>query len=65
MWKRLIHENVVPFMGVTFDPLQIVSEWMSGGDLTTHIRSNPQADRITLVSSIFYPSLTKRALTFQ
>ena len=52
-WKRLIHPSVVPFIGVTFDPLQIVSEWMSGGNLTTHIASNPQTNRITLVSPFF------------
>lgn len=60
MWKRLIHVNVVPFIGVTFAPLQIVSEWMSGGDLTTHIKSNQQADRIALVSPVFDPLPKKR-----
>jgi len=52
IWKRLKHVNVVPFIGVTFAPLQIVSEWMSGGDLTAHLKSNPQTSRITLVSSL-------------
>ena len=52
--RRLKHANVVPFIGVTFAPLQIISEWMSGGDLTTHIKSNPHRSRIALVS----PSLT-------
>ena len=50
LWKRLTHPNIVPFKGVTLDPLQIVSEWMPGGDLTDHIGSNPQANRINLVS---------------
>lgn len=49
-WKRLTHPNIVPFRGVTLDPLQIVSEWMSGGDLTSYVSLNPQADRIGLVS---------------
>jgi len=52
MWKRLIHVNIVPFIGVISSPLQIVSEWMSGGDLTTHIKSNPEANRISLVSHL-------------
>ena len=49
MWKRLTHANIVPFKGVTLDPLRIVSEWMSGGDLTSYISQNPQANRINLV----------------
>ena len=32
MWKRLTHPNIVPFKGVTLDPLRIVSVWMPGGD---------------------------------
>ena len=53
MWKRLTHVNIVPFVGVILSPLQIVSEWMSGGDLATHIKSNPEADRTSFVSPIF------------
>lgn len=53
MWKRLKHANVVPFTGVTFEPPQIVSEWMPRGDLTTYIESNPHAERVYLVSSLF------------
>lgn len=65
IWKRLTHVNVVPFIGVTFDPLQIVSEWMSGGNLTTHIKLNPQTSRIALVSSFFalHPPARNTALT--
>lgn len=59
MRKRLIHPNVVPFIGVTFEPAQIVSEWMTGGDLTTYVTSNPQANRIALVSSFFGPPPAK------
>ena len=65
-WKRLKHANVVPFIGVTFAPLQIVSEWMPGGDLTAHIKSNPQANRISLVGTLFIPSTPRNAaLAFQ
>ena len=56
MWKRLTHPNVVPFVGVTIDPPQIVSRWMPGGNLTTYIESNPHRDRISLVSlSLSHP----------
>ena len=51
-----MHPNIVPFIGVTSKPLQIVSEWMSGGDLTSYIGLNPQANRIALVSPRFSPS---------
>jgi len=53
IWKRLKHVNVVPFIGVTFDPPQVVSEWISGEDLTTHVKFNPRTSRITLVSPHF------------
>ena len=50
IWKRLRHPNVVPFIGVTRDPLQFVSEYMPNGTLTRYIKNNPSADRIELVS---------------
>ena len=56
MWKQLIHDNIVPFKGVTLDPFQIVSEWMPGGDLTGYINTNPQASPIELVSLVSVPS---------
>jgi len=55
MWKRLIHPNIVPFRGVTIDPFQIVSEWISGGDLVTYIDLNPHTNRVTLVSILLHP----------
>ena len=51
MWKRLRHPNVVPFLGVTNKPLQLVSEWMPNGTLTHYVKKNPGADRVALVSS--------------
>ena len=50
MWKRLKHPNVVPFLGVTIDPFQFVSEWMPNGTLTHYVTKNPGANRIALVS---------------
>ena len=52
MWKRLRHPNIVPFLGVTHKPLQIVSEWMPNGTLTHYVEKNPGADRIALVSRL-------------
>ena len=50
IWKRLRHLNIVPFIGVTTNPLQVVSEWMPNGTLTEFIEKNPGANRIGLVS---------------
>ena len=50
MWKSLRHKNIVPFIGVTQDPLQFVSEWMPNRDLTEYLSKNPGANRIALVS---------------
>jgi len=49
MWKRLEHPNVLPLLGVTFDPFQLVSEWMPGGDLLEYIKKHSDADRLGLV----------------
>ena len=51
MWKHLDHLNVVALKGVTLNPLQLVSEWMSGGELRDYIKQNPNANRINLVGS--------------
>ena len=50
MWKRLRHQNIVPFIGVTQDPLQFVSEWMPNGTLTEYLTYKPGANRVDLVS---------------
>jgi len=49
VWKRLEHPNVVPLLGVTTAPLQLVSVWMPGGELLEYIERNPSADRLSLV----------------
>ena len=58
MWKRLEHENIVPLFGITSNPLQLVSDWMPGGDLIEYIKKHPDADRLGLVgvdSVVFDP----------
>jgi serine/threonine protein kinase len=49
MWKRLMHPNILPLLGITIGPLQLISSWMSGGDLPEHIKNNANADRPRLV----------------
>ena len=44
------HSNITPFKGVTTDPLQLISDWMHGGDLLGHIKNKPDADRLELVN---------------
>lgn len=64
MWKYLAHPNIVPFLGITPNPLQIILEWMPGGDLREYIRRYPDADRLGLVSFppvAFNPTLTAAA----
>lgn len=49
IWKNLRHPNVLPLLGVTFNPPQLVSVWMPGGNLTEYIKKDPGADRCRLV----------------
>lgn len=51
MWKRLRHPNIIPFIGVTRNPMQFVSEWMPNGTLTEYLNGHLGASRIGLVSS--------------
>ena len=62
MWKRLRHQNIVPFIGVTQDPLQFVSEWMPNGTLIEYLGKNPGANRVDLVS--FSPVITASLVPF-
>jgi len=50
MWKNLAHPNIVPLLGITTDPIQLVSGWMPDTDLKGHIADHPDADRLSLVS---------------
>ncbi|KAF9790758.1 kinase-like domain-containing protein, partial [Thelephora terrestris] len=51
-WKRLEHPNVVAFIGVTRNPLQIVSDWMPNGTLREYIINNPGANRVDLLLDV-------------
>ena len=61
MWKHLLHPNIVPLLGITPTPLQLISEWIPGGDLTEYVKKHPGADRLGLVNvhpTAFGPTLT-------
>ena len=49
VWKHLTHPNILPLLGVTVTPFQLISSWMSGGDLPYYLKENPDADRLGLV----------------
>ena len=52
VWKHLTHPNIIPLLGVTIDPPQLISDRMPGGNLTEYIANHPDADRISLVNDI-------------
>jgi len=49
MWKRLAHPNILPLLGITTTPLQLISNWMPGGELRGYINQHPDPDRLGLV----------------
>ena len=51
MWKHLVHPNIVPLLGV-ISPLQLISEWMSSGDLMGYLEIHPGKDRLSLVRAL-------------
>ena len=54
IWKRLSHPNILPLLGVSVSKnpqyFRIISEWMPNGNVIEYIRSNPEANRLRLVS---------------
>ena len=67
MWKHLAHPNFVPLFGVihspsvSYTPLQLILEWVPGGDLTEYIKKHPDTGRLNLVGVlpvVFDPALT-------
>jgi serine/threonine protein kinase len=54
IWKRLSHPNVLPLLGVSVSKnsqyFRIISEWMPNGNVMEYIKSNPQTNRLRLVS---------------
>lgn len=52
MWKHTSHKNIVPFYGATFDPRQLVFDWMEHGDLVDFLEACPNANRLGLVGTL-------------
>ncbi|KAF9644312.1 hypothetical protein BDM02DRAFT_991187 [Thelephora ganbajun] len=52
MWKRLTHPNILPLLGVTITPLQLISNWVPDGNLSEYIKDNSDADRLALMSDV-------------
>ena len=52
IWKRLIHENVLPFHGVdtSIFQLALVYDWCDNGNITQYLKSHPDASRPKLVN---------------
>ena len=48
MWKYLKHPNILPLLGVTIFPPQLISARMVG-DLLGYVGDKPEADRLLLV----------------
>jgi len=46
---RLTHTNIVPLLGVTINPPQLISKWMAGGQLPEYVEKHPSADILRLV----------------
>jgi len=59
MWKYLADPNILPLLGVTITPFQLVSSWMAGGDLPEYIKKNPGAGRRGVVG--IPPAASSRA----
>lgn len=49
MWRHLTHPSTVPLLGITLEPLQLISTWIPSGELKEYIIGNPDTDRLTLV----------------
>ena len=56
MWKYLKHQNILPLLGATISPPQLISVFIPAGDLSKYIVKNPDTDRIGLVS--VYPAVS-------
>ena len=54
VWKHLNHPNIGLFRGVTFEPPQLVLEWIPGWELRKYIRNSRNQVPIGLVGLFIY-----------
>lgn len=54
IWKRLVHENVLPFHGVDMSMFQLalVYEWGHNGNIMQYLGSNPKVSRPQLLLQV-------------
>ena len=52
VWKHLAHPNIVPLLGATIDPPQLISDRMPGGNLAEYITCHPDVGRRSLVTNL-------------
>ena len=54
MWKKLSHENILPFRGVnmTLFQLALVYDWGQHGNISQYLTSHPSASRPALVRNL-------------
>ena len=62
VWKYLEHPNILPLLGATITPPQLISAFMPAGDLSKYIEENPDADRVGLVGG--YPVVRPMIVQF-
>ena len=53
-WTKLDHPNILPCLGLTVHPVQIMTEWMSNGQAIEYVQVHKSADRVRLVSSLAF-----------
>ncbi|KAF9647772.1 kinase-like protein [Thelephora ganbajun] len=51
-WVKLDHPNILQCFGVTFNPLQIVMEWMPNGQALEYAKMRAHADRVCLLIDV-------------
>ena len=49
----LAHPNIVPLLGVTVEPSELLSDWVPSGDLPGYIANHSDADRLSLVRFLY------------
>ncbi|KAF9792029.1 kinase-like domain-containing protein [Thelephora terrestris] len=51
-WKRLMHPNIVPFLGITNRPIHLVWARAPGVELSRYINNHPDSNRLDLLIGI-------------